>query len=268
MTGKMANELLFFANKLADEGRAIIQQSFGLAPNVDLKADSSFVTATDRAVEKHLREHIEAAYPNHGILGEEYGNTQLDREFVWVIDPIDGTAAFVAGIPVYGILIAVAREAQPWLGVMDFPATEERLQGVSGQWARYCGKMHPNGQSIHCRACDHLTTAYLTSSNPRFLNKQEKHAFARLDSQVSFTQYGGSCYAYGCLARGRTDLAVDGSFDAYDLFACAAIIEGAGGMVTDWQGSRLSLNWHGGVLASGDKRMHEQALRLLSDLPL
>jgi len=265
MTEAIAREFLSFATELADEGRAIIEASLGSAPNVDLKADASFVTATDRAVEKHLRERIEAAYPSHGILGEEYGRTNVDREFVWVLDPIDGTAAFVAGIPVYGILIAVAQAGKPWLGVIDFPATGERLQGVSGQWARHYGKgTSPEGMPIHCRSCDTLTTAYLTSSNPRFLNPQEKIAFERLDSQVAFTQYGGSCYAYGCLARGRTDLAVDGSFDAYDLFACAAIIEGAGGMVTDWQGQRLSLAWHGGVLASGDKRMHKQALALLS----
>jgi len=265
MTEAITREFLSFATELADEGRAIIETSFGSAPNVDLKADASFVTTTDRAVEKHLRERIEAAYPSHGVLGEEYGRTNIDSEFVWVIDPIDGTAAFVAGIPVYGILIAVAQAGKPWLGVMDFPATSERLKGVSGQWARYYGRgASHEGLPIQCRPCDNLATAYLTSSNPRFLSLQEKTAFERLDQQVAFTQYGGSCYAYGCLARGRTDLAVDGSFDAYDLFACAAIIEGAGGMVTDWQGQRLDLTWHGGVLASGDGRMHRQALELLA----
>jgi len=198
--------------------------------------------------------------------GVEYGRSRMDSEFVWVIDPIDGTAAFVAGIPVYGVLIALAYEGKPLLGVIDFPATNERLSGLSGQWAHHDWEGYHKATPIHCRSCDSLQSAYLTSSNPRFLNAQEKQAFDRLDREVGFTQYGGSCYAYGCLARGRTDLAVDGSFDAYDLFACAAIIEGAGGKVTDWQGNRLNLDWHGGVLASGDERIHEQALaHLIAD---
>ncbi len=258
MTDTIASELLSFAAEIADEGRSIIDESRRFAPKVDTKSDQSFVTATDRAVETRLRERISAAYPTHGILGEEFGSDGLDNEFVWVLDPIDGTAAFIAGIPVYGILIGVARAGRPWLGLVDFPATSERLTGVSGQWARH------DGQPIRCRPCATIDNAYLTSSNPRFLSKEESVAVARLDSRVAFTQYGGSCYSYGCLARGRTDIAVDGSFDAYDLFAPAAIIEGAGGQVTDWSGERLHLSWKGGVLATGDKHIHEHALKLLN----
>lgn len=258
MTDKIASELLSFATGIAEEGRAIINEARRSAPNVDFKADESFVTATDRAVEARLRERIQAAYPEHGILGEEYGSTQLDNEFVWVLDPIDGTAAFVAGIPVYGILIGVARAGRPWLGVVDFPATGERLTGIAGEWAEH------DGQRIRTRACGSLKQAYLTSSNPRFLNPEESAALARLDREVSFTQYGGSCYSYCCLARGRTDIAVDGSFDAYDLFASTAIIEGAGGIVTDWSGNRLDISWKGGVIAAGDRRMHEMGLERLN----
>jgi len=110
-----------------------------------------------------------------------------------------------------------------------------------------------------------LADAYMTSSNPRFVPQADRPPFARLDEAVRFTQYGGSCYAYACLARGRTDLAVDAGFDAYDLFAPTAIIEGAGGIVTDWRGVPLDLSWHGRVIAAGDGALHEKALALLAD---
>jgi inositol-phosphate phosphatase/L-galactose 1-phosphate phosphatase/histidinol-phosphatase len=251
-------EFLTFAEKLADEARALIREAQQKPTTVDLKADASFVTATDRAIEVLLRERIEAAYPQHGILGEEYGTRDLDSEFVWVIDPIDGTAAWIAGIPVYGTLIAVARAGQPWIGVMDLPATDERLTGIAGVEA------HHNGKPIRCRTGVAPQDAFMTSSNPRFLSAAERGLFERLDQVVRFTKYGGSCYAYGCLARGRTDIAIDGSFDPYDVFAPIAIIEGAGGIVSDWQAAPIDIRWKGQIIATGDRTLHQAALKLLN----
>ncbi|CAH1667699.1 Inositol monophosphatase [Hyphomicrobiales bacterium] len=258
MSDAIATELLAFAGRLADEGRAIVGEAVQTAHKIDLKADQSFVTATDRAIEKRLRERIEAAYPGHGILGEEFGSYGLDREFVWVIDPIDGTAPFIAGIPVYGILIGIARAGRPWLGVMDLPATRERMSGISGISAQH------NGVPVRCKPCDALAGAFLTSSNPRFLTEAEREALGRLDREVAFTQYGGSCYSYGCLARGNTDLAVDGGLDPFDVFATAAIIEGAGGIVSDWGGKPIDLGWKGQIAAAGDRRLHGHALAKLA----
>jgi histidinol phosphatase-like enzyme (inositol monophosphatase family) len=258
MTDTLASELLAFSRQLADEGRTIISEALRSAHKIDIKADDSFVTATDRAIETRLRERIEVAYPDHGIMGEEFGSRALDSEFVWVIDPIDGTAAFIAGIPVYGILIGVAWAGRPWLGLMDLPATNERLSGISGVSAEHDGK------PIRCKPCASLDKAYLTSSNPRFLSEDELVALGRLDRKVAFTQYGGSCYSYACLARGNTDLAVDGGFDAFDLFAPTAIVEGAGGIVTDWSGKPLDLSWKGQVLSAGDAGLHALALEQLN----
>lgn len=255
----IAEPLLAFSEKLADASRAILLAAAAEAPRIDLKADASFVTETDRAVEARLREMIRAAFPDHGIMGEEHGSERLDAEFVWVLDPIDGTAAWVAGIPVYGTLISVARGGRPLTGVIDLPATAERLTGIAGR-----GAWH-NGAAVRCRKGVALADAYMTSSNPRFVPEGDRLPFARLDAAVQFTQYGGSCYAYGCLARGRTDLAVDAGFDAYDLFAPTAIIEGAGGIVTDWAGVPLDLGWQGRVIAAGDAALHGQALGLLAD---
>lgn len=254
-----ANTLLSFSETLADASRAMLRAAAADAPRIDLKADASFVTETDRAVEARLREMIRARFRDHGIMGEEYGSERLDAEFVWVLDPIDGTAAWVAGIPVYGTLISVARGGRPLVGVIDLPATAERLTGIAGS-----GAWH-NGTAIRCRTGVALADAYMTSSNPRFVPEADRAPFARLDQAVQFTQYGGSCYAYACLARGRTDLAVDAGFDAYDLFAPTAIIDGAGGIVTDWAGQPLDLGWQGRVVAAGDAALHAQALRLLAD---
>lgn len=258
MTDVAAN-LLTFSERLAEISRAMLLTAAQEAPRVDLKEDASFVTATDRAVEARLREEIRTSFPGHGIMGEEHGSEALDAEFVWVLDPIDGTAAWIAGIPVYGTLIAVTCGGQPLTGVIDLPATTERLTGIAGR-----GAWH-NGRAIRCRRGTVLADAYMTSSNPRFVPEADRAAFARLDAAVRFTQYGGSCYAYACLARGRTDLAVDAGFDAYDLLAPAAIIDGAGGVITDWVGAPLGIRWHGRVVAAGDAALHRQALKLLAD---
>lgn len=254
----IAETLLAFSEKLADSSRALLLAAAAEVPRVDLKHDSSFVTDADRAVETRLREQILAAFPDHGIIGEEYGVERPDAEFVWVLDPIDGTAAWVAGIPVYGTMISVAHGGKALVGVVDFPATTERFTGISGRGA------WRNGTAIRCRTGTVLANAYMTSSNPRFIPDADRAAFARLDAAVHFTQYGGSCYSYACLARGRTDIAVDAGFDAYDLFASTAIIEGAGGIVTDWSGNPLTLNWRGGVVAAGDSYLHGDALERLN----
>jgi len=255
----IADTLLSFSETLADASRAMLLAAAADAPRIDLKADASFVTDTDRAVEARLRELILARFPDHGIMGEEHGSERLDAEFVWVLDPIDGTAAWVAGIPVYGTLISVAYGGHPLTGVIDLPATSERLTGIAGR-----GAWH-DGAPIRCRKGVPLSEAFMTSSNPRFISETDRAPFARLDEAVRFTQYGGSCYAYACLARGRTDLAVDAGFDAYDLFAPTAIIDGAGGIVTDWAGKPLDLNWYGRVLAAGDSTLHARALERLAE---
>lgn len=254
----LAAELTGFAERLADESRAMLLAAAGERPKVDIKADDSFVTETDRAIETRLRGLIDDAYPGHGILGEEFGSRDLDAEFVWVLDPIDGTAPFIAGIPVYGTLISVARGGRPWIGIIDHPATDDRWVGVAGDYANH------NGTPVRTQSCGALNAALLTNSNPDFLNARERTAFLRLNQAVRYTQYGGSCFAYGVLASGRTDLAVDGGLDPFDIFAPAAVIAGAGGVVTDWRGDALDIDWRGRVLAAGDPGLHARALSLLT----
>ena len=258
MSENQTSEMMLFAQELADESRAILNSVMGKLPNVEIKSDQSYVTETDKVIETRLREMIEQKYPHHGILGEEHGSRDLDAEFVWVLDPIDGTAPFVAGIPVYGTLIGLARNGKPWIGVIDHPATRDRWTGVSGEQASF------NGEPARTRRGVDLASALMTNSNPDFLSDDERASYNSLRAAVTYTQYGASCYAYGVLASGRTDLAADGGLDTFDMFAVVAVIEGAGGVVTDWAGKSIDLDWKGLVLAAGDAALHEQALAQLA----
>ena len=171
-----------FAERLADESRAILNEVAGQSPDVTLKADDSYVTETDKRVEARLREIIDAEYPEHGVLGEEHGARDLDAEFVWVLDPIDGTAPFIAGIPVYGTLIGLARNGKPWLGVIDHPATSDRWVGISGEWATF------NGQPVRTRPCADFEPALMTCSNADFFTPDQRVAFEAVRDRVRYTQ--------------------------------------------------------------------------------
>jgi len=253
-----ADELIAFAEFLADEARGILRAAGAAPSEIQYKADESPVTDLDRRIESHIRGFIDERYPDHGILGEEHGSRDLDADLVWVLDPIDGTAPFIVGIPVYGTLIGLARHGRPYIGVIDHPATDDRWVGVTGEFARH------NGKPVHTRQCENMRDAIMTNSNPDYLDDQEMSAFSALKSQVRFVQYGGSCYSYAMLASGRTDIGIDAAFDTFDVFAPAAVIEGAGGIVTDWSGQPIDIGWRGQILAAGCPQMHEQALSILA----
>ena len=250
-------EFMELAQTLADTSREMILAALNKAPQIEVKPDASFVTDTDKAVEKRLREMIGLAFPDHGIMGEEFENTNLDAEFVWVLDPIDGTAPFIAGIPVYGTLIGLAWSGRPFVGVMDHPATADRWTGVSGEFA------HRNGKPVSVRSCPGLTGALITCSSPDFMSEDELSRFAKLRQCVPYVQYGGSCFAYGTLASGRTDMAIDSGLEPFDVFASAAVIQGAGGLMTDWKGNDIDLGWSGQIIAAGDGRCLDAALGIL-----
>ena len=259
----MANihDLTAFAVTLADAARAILVPAAARMPDVAIKPDGSFVTETDKAIEVRLREMIAERFPDHGILGEELGTENVGAEFVWVLDPIDGTVPFVAGIPVYGTLIGLAHEGRPLLGIIDHPVTDDRWIGVAGDGATR------NGTAVRTRPCTDLATALMTNSNPDFFSTDEKVRFDRVRARVRYTQYGGSCYSYALLASGRTDLAVDSGLDSFDIVAIAAVIEGAGGIITDWEGCPITLEWQGQVIAAGDPAAHREACALLTATP-
>lgn len=252
------HRLAGFAQELADASRAILGPAGRERPVTDIKADASLVTAFDRAIEQRLREMIEARYPAHGVLGEEHGSHNPDAEFVWVLDPIDGTGPFVGGMPVYGTLIGLAQAGEPVLGVIDHPRTDDRWLGGLGLATTW------NGRAVRTRRGVALADAMLTSSSPDFFDEDEWRRFRRLRGEVQWALYGGSCYAYGLMAGGRTDVAVDCNLDIHDILACAAVITAAGGIVTDWLGEPIRVGWRGRVLAAADRELHARALAILN----
>ncbi|WP_320069440.1 inositol monophosphatase family protein [Micromonospora sp. RTGN7] len=250
--------LTAFAVRLAEESRRMLGKAAAGATQVEAKADNSFVTEVDRAIEERLRELIADQFPGHGVLGEEFGASDLDADLVWVLDPVDGTAAFVAGIPVYGTLVALARAGRPWIGVLDYPVTDDRWVGIADTYASR------NGSPIRTRPCSSPGYALLTCSNPDFFPPAEQQALTRVRDRVRYSLYGASSYAFGLLASGRTDLSVDCGLKPYDVFAPAAVISGAGGLMTDWTGADLSFDTRGTVLAAGDRTLHGVARDLLT----
>ena len=249
---------LDLALRLADAAGAVVRKHYRAALAVESKADASPVTIADREAEQVLRAMIRAAYPDHGIDGEEFPGERLDAEFVWRLDPIDGTKSFVVGRPLFGTLIALTRAGRPILGVIDQCILEERWVGVAGERSSW------NGQPIRVRACPALEQAVLSVTSPQMFSVAQRAAMARLEQAVRFPVYGGDCYAYGLLAMGSIDLIVEADLDVHDFMALVPVIEGAGGLVTDWQGAALTPASDGRIVAAGDPRVHERALKLLA----
>ena len=252
------SEYVELANRMADVAGAVVLSYFRKKVDVEEKKDSSPVTIADRQSEAIMRELIAQNAPDHGILGEEYGPERLDAEWVWVLDPIDGTKAFITGKPSFGILIALLHFGKPVLGIIDQPVTAERWVGASGRPTTL------NGERVLCRPCDDLGKAALYATTPDMFHDADIASWERLKKAIKLTRYGADCYAAGLLASGFVDLMVEASLQPYDYLALVPVIEGAGGVITDWQGGRLGLESDGRIIAAGDARAHEAALRLLA----
>jgi histidinol phosphatase-like enzyme (inositol monophosphatase family) len=204
---------------------------------VESKGDASPVTIADREAEQAMRDLIRARYPDHGIEGEEFGGERQDAELVWHLDPIDGTKSFITGRPLFGTLVGLSRAGRPLLGVIDQCILGERWLGLAGDGASW------NGQPIHVRPCPRLGEAVLYATSPlMFAAGAERAAFERVQRAVRYPLFGGDCYAYGLLALGFADLIVEADLDPHDFMALVPVVEGAGGIMTDWQGQHTSNN--------------------------
>ena len=257
ISDRALDEWLAFAIELADTAHGMLAAADGVRPDAVVKPDRSFVTAFDGEIEQRLRAMIEARYASHGILGEEGDASGIDAELVWVLDPIDGTAPFIAGVPVYGTLISLTRDGRPILGIIDQAATADRWIGVRGRPTR-----HTSGP-CRTRPCDRLGSAILTTSNPDFFADDERPALEALRRATAWRIYGGCCMSYGLLASGRTDVAIDTGLKVYDYAPFVPIIEGAGGVITDWEGLPLTLHSGPRILAAGTADRHREALALV-----
>jgi histidinol phosphatase-like enzyme (inositol monophosphatase family) len=243
---------------MADQAGAIIQSYFRRSVVIEDKQDSSPVTIADRQSEAAMRALINQAAPEHGILGEEFGPERTDADWVWVLDPIDGTKAFITGMPSFGTLIALLYKGEPVLGIIDQPILKERWLGVTGRPTVL------NGTKIATRPCPDLDKAALYATTPDMFSGRDEAAFGGLSRAVKLTRFGADCYAAGLVALGCVDLVVEACLQPYDYLALVPVIEGAGGIMTDWQGVKLGLQSDGRIVAAGDPRTHRAALALLA----
>ena len=251
-----------FVDQLATASGDAILPFFRTSLSVENKSrGASFdpVTAADRAAETAMRTLIRRHFPDHGVIGEEFGEELTDAEFVWVLDPIDGTKSFISGMPAWGTLIALTRNGNPVYGMMHQPFTRERFTGDCAA-ARYRG---PAGErQLHVRRCETVSDAILMTTSPLLMDDAERTAFQRVEKAARLSRYGGDCYAYCMLAAGHVDLVIECQLKPYDVIPLIPIVEGAGGVMTTWDGQPAK---NGGcIVAAGDKRVHAEAMKLLN----
>lgn len=257
-----AVQIIETAHEMADAaGRAILPlfRSADLVTDNKRPADFDPVTQADRAAEAAMREVLARRRPDDAILGEEYGAQPGKSGLTWVLDPIDGTRAFLCGAASWGVLIGLSDDSGVVYGLIDQPYTAERFEGGLGQ-ARFRG---PRGaRDLRVRRQGDLSSAILLTTYPRLGSEEENRAFDRVAAKVRLTRHGLDCYAYALLALGQVDLVIEAGLQAYDIAAPIAVIEAAGGIVTDWQGGPAAKG--GQVIAAGDPELHRQALALLN----
>jgi len=259
-----AAELLEFAHTLADAAGAAILPHFRRRIAVHNKAsDGGYdpVTVADKAAERAVKRLVKSRYPEHGFEGEEYGDHAMAAQLRWIVDPIDGTRAFVLGLPVWGTLIALTDGGAPVLGMMDQPYTRERFWAAR-RGARFRGA-DGKERRLKTRPCARLADAMMTTTHPDlFAAGAEQEGFQKVKARVRAYRFGGDCYTYCLLAAGHIDVIVEAGLKPFDIAALIPIIEQAGGVVTTWDGGPASRG--GRIVASGDPALHEQVLKVLS----
>jgi myo-inositol-1(or 4)-monophosphatase len=251
-----------FVDQLASVSGETILPFFRTALSIENKSIAGGfdpVTAADRAVEVAMRTLIKKSFPAHGIVGEELGTERAEAEYVWVLDPIDGTKSFICGLPAWGTLIALTRRGEPIYGMMHQPFTREHFTG-DGSAARYRG---PAGdRALRVRPCAALREAVLLTTSPLLMRDADRLCFQRVEQAARLSRYGGDCYAYCMLAAGHIDLVIETELKPYDILALIPIVEGAGGVVTTWDNGPATDG--GRIIAAGDKRVHAEAMRVLN----
>lgn len=246
------------ARAMLAAARPIARQYFRAPLTVERKSDHSPVTLADRTIETAMKAVLADRLPDHGVLGEEHGGHALDTRYVWVLDPIDGTKSFISGVPLFGTLIALLEDGRPVLGVIDMPLLDETWVGRSDEETRFGGAA--------CRARDTatLSKAVLFATSPDQFIDNDACVLETLSAACVERRFGGDCYSYGLLASGHIDLILEAGLQPYDFLALVAVVSGAGGVITDWDGQALTLQSDGRVLAAATPALHRAALQVIA----
>ena len=256
-------KLIAFAGRLADASGAVIRPFFRQRIAVAHKPGMRVfdpVTEADKGGERAIRAIIERDRPDDGILGEEYGEKPGKNGLRWVLDPVDGTRAFITGRHEWGSLIALEENEVPVLGILDQPVLGERYLAVNGRSVLLEGETRT---PLKVRECPRLEDAILCATDPSaYFSPEQQAAFGRVRAQARMTRFGGDCYLFAAMALGFVDIIIEAGFNRWDVAALIPLVEGAGGVITNWQGGSCADGQQ--ILASGDRRVHDAALKLLS----
>jgi inositol-phosphate phosphatase / L-galactose 1-phosphate phosphatase / histidinol-phosphatase len=260
----ITTEIIDFANHLADLSAVTIKKYFRKDFGEQNKLNNTPVTIADKETEEVIRKAIRKKFPDHGIIGEEMEDTDIDADYKWVIDPIDGTTSFVIGKPIFGTLIALTYKGEALLGIINQPITGERWVGIKGEKAKL------NNKIIQTRKCENLRDAILCTTSPVFFKSINSKIFKAITARTKYQKfggaiYGGDCYLFGLLALGFIDVVIEYGLNNYDYMALIPIVKSAGGVITDWKGAELEMKSGGMVLACGDAVLHKKIVQLIKD---
>ncbi len=251
-----------FANHLADLSAPIAKKYFRVPNGEIIKADLSPVTHADREIEEVLRAEIETWFPDHGIIGEEFGARNSDADYQWIIDPIDGTSSFIIGRPTFGTLIALAYKGKAILGILNQPISGERWIGIDGvgSWL--------NGAAIKSRKCVDISDAIISTTSQFFFEGNDLAKFQKLSAGAKYQRFGGvvygaDCYGYALLASGFIDIIIEPALQVYDYAALIPIIKMAGGFIGDWRGNELGLESNVKIIACGSEELYRKVVELM-----
>ncbi len=257
---KQIVELLQFANHLADGAREIALKYYRQPKKQWTKSDNTFVTEVDLEIETYIHDEIKLRYSNHGFFGEEFGDRAQDMPLKWCIDPIDGTEPFVFGLPTFGVLIALTFQLHPIVGVLESPAMKERWSGAKGLPTKW------QNQTCSTNSNSRLSDAIIFATSIDMFNYEEKQVFDRVTSHAKRRRFGADCYAYGLLSCGSVDVVMESDMKPYDMMALVPVVEGANGVISDWEGNPLTLHSGRQVLASANPKLHQECLDIIANI--
>lgn len=258
MNQQITNKHLEVALQAADEARKITLKYFRQPLEIVQKSDSSPVTIADQETEHLIRKIIGDAFPQHGFYGEETGKTNINEPWTWVVDPIDGTASFSTGKPTFGTLISLCYEGTPLLGIIDHAALDDRWIGIKGKQTTFNGKPVKTNAKIK-----KLSESTVFTTTPAMFHEKTLMSYQVLADHCKFSVFGADCMGYGLLASGFTELVVEADLKPYDYMALVPVVEGAGGVISDWQGQLITLDTDDQILASANSDLHKAALAVL-----
>lgn len=249
--------LIEIAFEITEQAAHIPKKHFRAELDVEHKLDKSPVTIADQQTEQFITDALKQHFPDHAIFGEEFGRQTNSSEYEWIIDPIDGTRSFVAGMPLYGMLLALLKNQQPQLGIIRMPELDEVYVGD-------CQTATQNQSSIHCSQVSSIDDAIIYINEGEKINANNPDLFKQLCASGRIMRLGYDCYPHALLAAGNVDLVIDFDLKPYDYFSLIPVVEGAGGVITDWQGQPLNMESNGQVVSAATHELHQQALALLN----